>query len=182
MSQQNDQGSGKRPGQGPGTLAIFGVAILLNLLLTVMVLDQVDRTRDEVGALSTQLVTKQDLAMFRPLRVREILETRCTRCHTARRFAETMAMEPSEIHVTVARMSAHSGGEIEAGEWPQIEAALLLNRCTACHNESVISRILLKPYDERLRFLRQKVRMPNSGFRTDQVSDIADAIRILNGA
>jgi hypothetical protein len=31
-----------------------------------------------------------------------------------------------------------------------------------------------------MRFLRKKVRMTNSGFRTDQVGEIVDAIRVLS--
>ena len=35
-----------------GTLAVFGVAVLINLVLSVFLLDQVRRTREQVAALS----------------------------------------------------------------------------------------------------------------------------------
>jgi uncharacterized membrane protein len=166
-------------GKSSGTLAIFGIAILLNLVLTIMVLDQVDRSREEVRSLASELATKQDLAMFRPLGIDRVIGNRCSTCHSARRFAATLGMEGRELISTITRMSAHAKGEIPEDEFERIAAALFVRRCTTCHGESVISRLLLKPEDERIRFLREKVAMPGSGFRTDQVGELARAIRLL---
>ena len=171
------QGSGR----SSWTLAIFGVAILVNLLLTVVVLDQVDRTRDEMRALTDELATKQDVAMLRPLGVNRILERRCTGCHTPRRFAATTIMEEPALLSTVERMSEHTGGAIPEGEYQQIAAALLVRRCTACHSETVVSRLLLFEEADRLPFLRQKISAPGSGFRSDQVEELQRAIRRLAG-
>jgi len=169
----------ERGSRNVATLAIFGIAILLNLVLTALLLDQVDRTRSEMRQLADELATKQDVAMLRPLGVRNILERRCTGCHTVRRFAKTLDMSEPELFATVAKMSLHSGGEIPASEFPQIEAALLVYRCTTCHDESVLSRLILMPHDERLPFLRKKVAMRGSGFRTDQVEELVQAFRVL---
>ena len=48
-------------GRRMGSAAIFGVAVLLNLLLTVLLLDQVTRTRGELDGLRDELASKQDV-------------------------------------------------------------------------------------------------------------------------
>jgi hypothetical protein len=166
--------------RGSGGLVIFGVAILLNLLLTVLVLDQVGRNRDEVKVLAEKLATRQDIAMLRPLRVTEILDQRCTSCHTDRRFAATRDMTEREILDTVARMSSHPGADIPPAEFRRIESALLLFRCTSCHEETVLSRLVLMSGEERYRFLRKKLAMPGSGFRPDQLGLVAEAFKTLS--
>jgi len=163
-----------------GTLAIFGIAILLNLLLAVMILDQLDRTRGDIDALSRELASKQDLAVLRPLGINRLLGRRCTTCHNARRFAETLDMEGRELVSTVARMSAHAKGAIPEEEFERIGAALFVSRCTTCHDESVVSRLLLYPEKERLPFLREKVGSMRTGFRTDQVAELSRAIDLLS--
>jgi hypothetical protein len=162
-----------------GTLAVFGVAVLLNLVLTVFVLDQLGRTRQQVDDLRGELASKQDVAMLRPVRVDEILSQRCERCHTDRRFAALAGMSEPEVLETIQRMRSHPGADIPADEVRQIEAALLLLRCTTCHDEGVLSRLVLMPPDERVRFLRTKVSMPSSGFRPDQVGQLIRAFEVL---
>lgn len=164
-----------------GTLAIFGVAVLANLMLSIFLLDQVRRTREQVADLSSELASKQDVAMLNPIRVSEILDTRCSRCHTDRRFANLTGMTRPEILETIERMQGHPGSNIPADEVREIEAALLVFRCTACHGEGVLSQILLMPPDDRLRFLRTKVRMPDSGFRPDQAVELMQAFDSLSG-
>jgi uncharacterized membrane protein len=168
--------------EGPrkvGTLAIFGIAILLNLLLTIVLLDQVDRSRAEMRTLNNRLATRQDIAMLRPLGINRILRERCSGCHSARRLAATMQMEEQTLVATVARMSAHSKGAIPPNEFKKISAALLVRRCTSCHGESVVSRILLYPEEERIPVLLREVSKPGSGVRRDQVEELARAIRLL---
>jgi hypothetical protein len=164
-----------------GTLAIFGIAVLVNLILSVFLLDQVRRTREQVADLSSELASKQDVAMLQPIRIDEILEQRCVRCHTDRRFAKLTGMTRPEILETIQRMREHPGSNIPADEVREIEAALLVFRCTACHGEGVLSEILLMPPDERVHFLRTKVSMPDSGFRTDQVGELMEAFDTLAG-
>ena len=165
-----------------GSAAIFGIAVLLNLILTVLLLDQVTRTRGEIDGLKRELASKQDVAMLRPIRVTEILEERCESCHTERRFAATWAMDPNEVLTVIERMRSHPGGDAIPGEEVlRIEAALILFRCTSCHEEAVLSRLVLMPREERVRFIRKKVAMPGSGFRSDQVGDVIQAVEGLSG-
>jgi hypothetical protein len=164
-----------------GTLAIFGIAVLVNLILSVFLLDQVRRTREQVAELSGELASKQDVAMLQPIRINEILMQRCERCHTDRRFAKLNGMTRPEILETIQRMSEHPGSSIPADAVREIEAALLVFRCTACHGEGVLSEILLMPPDERVHFLRTKVLMPDSGFRTDQIGELMEAFDTLAG-
>lgn len=161
------------------SLAVFGVAILLNLVLSIVLVAQVVSTRKEIAALSDDLATKQDVAMIKPIRASEILEKRCEQCHTSRRFARLNDMTPTERLATIQRMRSHPGADIPSSELQQIEAALLVFRCTACHGDAVISQIGLMPHKERLRFLRQKVAMEGSPFRVDQVRDLDHAFDLL---
>ena len=159
--------------------ALLGVAVLLNLILTVLLIQQVVDTRRKVDDLSQQLATKQDVAMLRPLHVEKILHKRCTSCHTDRRFGTALNMGPREIIATVERMQGHPGANIPTGELRQIEAALTLFRCTSCHDGAVLNKLVLMPSKERLRFLRRKVAMPGSGFRPDQVGELLEAFEVL---
>ena len=167
--------------RGIGGRALVGVAVLLNLILTILLIGQVTDIRSEVDDLTDTLATKQDVAMLRPLRVHEILDENCTTCHTDRRFAKALGMGLSQIDQTVLRMQSHPGAAIPAEDKPRIEAALLVFRCTACHGDGTLSQIALMPQDERIRFLRAKVRMPGAGFRTDQVGELLQAFDILMG-
>jgi hypothetical protein len=168
--------------RSPGTLAIFGVAVLLNLILTVLLVQQVRENREEVREFARTLATKQDVAMLNPLRVRQILEENCLACHTDRRWAETWGMEENELLATIQRMRSHPGGEHIAGaDVRRIESAILVLRCTSCHDEAVLSRLRLMPRPERVRFLREKIAMPGSGFRPDQIGELIEAFRVLAG-
>ena len=164
-----------------GTLAVFGVAVLVNLVLSVFLLDQMGRTRAQVADLSNELASKQDVAMLQPIRIDELLDERCERCHTGRRFANVAGMTRPEILATIQRMRSHPGANIPEDEVREIQAALLVFRCTSCQGEGVLSRITLMPPEERVRFLRTKVAMPNSGFRIDQVGELMEAFDTLSG-
>ena len=168
-------------GARTGTLVIFGVAVLANLVLSIFLLDQVKRAREQVADLTSKLASKQDVAMLRPIRINEILSQRCERCHTDRRFTKLTGMTRPEILETIERMQGHPGSNIPADEVREIESALLVFRCTSCHGEGVLSQIVLMPPDERVRFLRTKVRMPDSGFRPDQVGELLQAFDSLSG-
>lgn len=167
-------------GARTGTLVIFGVAVLANLVLSIFLLDQVKRAREQVADLTSKLASKQDVAMLRPIRINEILSQRCERCHTDRRFAKLSKMNQPEVLETIERMQGHPGANIPADEVREIESALLVFRCTSCHGEGVLSQIVLMPPAERVRFLRTKVRMPDSGFRSDQVGELLQAFDALD--
>jgi hypothetical protein len=119
--------------------------------------------------------------MLRPIRIEELLDERCERCHTNRRFAKLAKMTRPQVLDTIQRMRSHPGANIPADEVREIEAALLLFRCTTCHGEAVLSQLVLMPPDERVRFLRTKVAMPSSGFRPDQVGELIEAFDVLVG-
>jgi hypothetical protein len=170
-------GGGRNPGMG--TLAVFGVAVLANVILTVFLLDQVGRTRQQIAALESRLASKQDVAMLRPIRIDEILDERCERCHTDRRFSKLNDLTPPQVLETIQRMQSHPGANIPPNEVRKIQAALLVFRCTSCHGEAVLSRLALMPPDERVPFLRRKVADPSTGFRPDQVGELIEAFETL---
>ena len=86
------------PGGLSSRLAFFlAFSVALNLVLTVMLISELLVVRNEVRALPERLVTKDDVAALRPLRIQQILEARCTRCHTDRRFSAVLGWERQPI-------------------------------------------------------------------------------------
>jgi hypothetical protein len=134
-----------------------------------------------VADLAGELASKQDIAMLRPIRVSKILGERCEGCHADRRFAALTEMTRPQIQATIERMRFQPGADIPAHEVETIESALLVFRCTSCHSEAVVNKLVLMPQDERVRFLRRKVAMPGSGFRPGQVGELIEAFDILVG-
>jgi hypothetical protein len=119
-------------------LAFFlAFSVALNLVLTVLLISQLLVVRDEVRALPDKLVTKDDVAALRPLRIQQILDSRCARCHTDRRFAAALGWERQAILDVVARMATHPGANVPPAEFESIQASLTMLQCTRCHTEAV---------------------------------------------
>ena len=156
-------------------------SLTLNLILTVLLISELLVVRDEVRALPERLVTKDDVAALRPLRIQQILDSRCGRCHTDRRFAAALGWERQPILDVVARMSAHPGANIPPADFDLIQASLTMLQCTRCHTEAVLSRLLLQPPTQQVVTIRRMQRMPESGIRPDQVPQIVEAFRTLSG-
>ena len=163
-------------------LAFFlAFSVALNLLLTVLLISELLVVRNEVRALPDRLVTKDDVAALRPLRIQQILDSRCGRCHTDRRFAAALGWERQPILDAVARMSAHPGANIPPAEFETIQASLTMLQCTRCHTEAVLSRLVLQTPAQQAVTIRRMQRMPESGIRSDQVPQIIEAFRTLAG-
>jgi hypothetical protein len=170
------------PGASSTRLAFFlAFSVALNLVLTVLLVSELLVVRDELRALPARLVTKDDVAALRPLRIQQILDARCGRCHTDRRFAAALGWERQPILDVVARMAAHPGASIPPAEFEVIQASLTMLQCTRCHTEAVLSRLLLQTPAEQTATIRRMQQMPESGIRPDQVPDIVAAFRTLSG-
>jgi hypothetical protein len=166
-------------GRRLGFFLAFSVAV--NLILTVMLISELLVVRDEVRALPNRLVTKDDVAALRPLRIQQILDSRCIRCHTDRRFAAVLGWERQPILDVVTRMASHPGANIPPAEFEMIQASLTMLQCTRCHTEAVLSRLLLQGPAQQVATIRRMQRMPESGIRPDQVPQIIEAFRTLSG-
>jgi hypothetical protein len=163
-------------------LAFFlAFALALNLILTVLLINELLTVRNEVRALPDTLVTKDDVAALRPLRIQQILDSRCARCHTDRRFAAALGWGRQPILDVVARMATHPGANIPPAEFETIQASLTMLQCTRCHTEAVLSRLLLQSPPQQVATIRRMQRMPESGIRPDQVPQIVEAFRTLSG-
>ena len=163
-------------------LGIFlAFSLALNLILTVLLVSQVVVVRNEVRALPDRLVTKDNVAALRPLRIQEILDTRCTTCHTDRRFSSVLGWERQPILNVVARMASHPGANIPAEDFGLIQAALTMLQCTRCHNEAMLSRLAMQTPEEQVSTIRRMQRLPESGIRSDQIPEIVRAFRTLSG-
>ena len=151
------------------------LAVLANLILAVALITQVRELQQRVESLPPDLASKRDVAMLRPLRVREILIQNCVDCHSSRRLGVTISMEPAEIQRTIERMQTHPGADIPPGEFERIAASLLVARCARCHGEDTLNLMVLKSQPERIATIRRMAALPGSGVRADQVLALAKA-------
>ncbi|HZN52926.1 MAG TPA: hypothetical protein VFD81_19960 [Methylomirabilota bacterium] len=155
------------------------LAVLANLILVVALITQVRDLQRRVAGLPADLATRRDVAALRPLPVRQILTKNCVACHSARRLAVTLSMEPAQIQATIERMQSHPGANISRSEFERIAASLLVVRCARCHSEETLGLMVLKTEPERLATIRRMAALPGSGVRPDQASAVARAFEDL---
>jgi hypothetical protein len=153
----------ERPVPSYGFRIVVLLAVLANLILVIALITQVRELQ------------KRDVAMLRPLRVREILVQNCVECHSTRRLGTTLPMEPRDIQRTIERMQTHPGANIAPGDFERIAASLLVVRCARCHGEETLNLMVLKTEPERIATIRRMAALPGSGVRSDQVLAIAKA-------
>jgi hypothetical protein len=169
----------EQPPRFPAFRVIVLLALLVNLILTVAVVTQVREVQQRVASLPPDLAIKRDVAMLRPLRIREIITQNCVECHTTRRLGVTVSMEPAELQRTIERMQNHPGANIPPREFERITASLLVARCARCHGEETLNLMVLKTQPERIATIRRMAALPGSGVRADQVLAIAQAFEKL---
>ena len=171
----------EQPPRFPAFRVIVLLALLVNLILTIALVTQVRELQQRVASLPPDLARKSDVAMLRPLRIREIITQNCVECHSSRRLGVTVSMEPSEVQRTVERMQTHPGANIPPGEFERITASLLVARCARCHGEETLNLMALKTEPERIATIRRMAALPGSGVRADQVLAISQAFDKLIG-
>jgi hypothetical protein len=171
----------EQPPRFPTFHVIVLLVLLVNLILTVALVTQVRELQQRVASLPPDLAIKRDVAMLRPLRIREIITQNCVECHSTRRLGVTVSMEPSEVQRTVERMQSHPGADIPPREFERITASLLVARCARCHGEETLNLMALKTEPERIATIRRMAALPGSGVRADQVLAIAQAFDKLIG-
>jgi hypothetical protein len=159
----------------PAFRIIVMLVVIVNLILTIAVISQVRELQQKVATLPPNLATKHDVAMLRPLRVREIIMHNCVECHSARRLGAVVSMEPAQIQRTVERMQTHPGANIQPSELDRISASLMVVRCARCHGEETLNLMVLKTQPERVATIRRMAALPGSGIRADQVLATAHA-------
>ena len=165
----------EQPSRFPAFRVIVMVVLLINLILTIALVTQVRELQQRVASLPPDLASKHDVAMLRPLRIRQIITQNCVECHSTRRLGVTVSMEPAEVERTVERMQNHPGADISPSEFERITASLLVARCARCHGEETLNLMVLKTQPERISTIRRMAALPGSGVRPDQVLAIAQA-------
>jgi hypothetical protein len=164
---------------GFGFRIVIAVAVLVNLILTVALITQLRDVQQRVASLPPDLASRRDVAMLRPLKVREILMQNCVSCHSGRRLGVTISMEPAEIQRVVQRMQNHPGADIAPADLERIAASLMVVRCARCHGEETLNLMVLKTQPERLATIRRMAALPGSGIRPDQALATAEAFEKL---
>ena len=169
----------EQPARFPAFRVIVMVVLLVNLILTIALVTQVRELQHRVASLPPDLASKSDVAMLRPLRIRQIITQNCVECHSTRRLGVTVSMEPAEVQRTVERMQNHPGANIEPRDFERITASLLIARCARCHGEETLNLMVLKTEPERIATIRRMAALPGSGVRADQIQAIAQAFEKL---
>jgi cytochrome c553 len=169
----------EQPPRFPAFRIIVMLVVLVNLVLSIALITQMRELQQRVASLPPDLARKHDVAMLRPLRIRQIITQNCVECHSTRRLGVTVSMEPSEVQRTVERMQNHPGADIPPGEFERITASLLVARCARCHGEETLNLMVLKTQPERLATIRRMAALPGSGVRADQALAIAQAFEKL---
>jgi mono/diheme cytochrome c family protein len=162
-----------------GTRILLVLAVLVNLILTVALITQVRDVQQRVASLPPDIASKRDIAALRPLQVRQVITQNCVSCHTARRLASVVSMEPEELQRTIERMQNHPGADIPPREAERIAASLMVVRCARCHGEDTLNLMVLKSQPDRIATIRRMAALPGSGVRADQVTAIASAFDTL---
>ena len=165
--------------RGFGFRIVVALAVLINLILTVALITQVRDLQQDIANLPPDVASKRDVAMLRPLHVREILLQNCVSCHSSRRLGTTISMEPAELLRVVERMQTHPGADIAPRDFERIAASLMVVRCARCHGEETLNLMVLKTQPERLATVRRMAALPGSGVRPDQALAIAQAFEQL---
>ena len=165
----------ERPLGITGFRIVVMLVVLVNLILTIAIMLQLRELQQQVATLPPDLASKRDVAMLRPLRVRDILMQNCVGCHSSRRLGTTISMEPRDIQRTLERMQTHPGANIAPEDFDRIAASLLVVRCARCHGEETLNLMVLKTQPERVATVRRMAALPGSGVRSDQVLAIAKA-------
>ena len=165
----------------PAFRIVVLLMVLVNLIRTIALITQVRELQQRFARVPPDVASKRDVAMLRPLRVREILQQNGVACHSSRQLGVTVSMEPAELQRTVERMHTHPGAHIPLGEFERITASLLVVRCARCHGEGTLNLMVLKTQPERLATIRRMAALPGSGVRPDQGLAIAHAFEKLIG-
>jgi mono/diheme cytochrome c family protein len=160
---------------GFGFRIVVALAVLVNLILTVALITQMRDVQQRLATMPQDIASKRDVAMLRPLHVREILMQNCVSCHSSRRLGTTVSLEPSELMRVVQRMQTHPGADIAPRDFERIAASLMVVRCARCHGEETLNLMVLKTQPERLATIRRMAALPGSGVRPDQALATAEA-------
>ena len=155
-------------------------ALIFNAVLIVLVANQVIGVREEVRGLKQVLATKHDLVALRPARITEALESRCTTCHSERRFTSAHS-DGASLAAVIRRMREQPGADIGGRDVQRIHASLTLLQCARCHSGELLEKLALKPPADRAALVREMQKKPGSGIRSEQVREILRSYEMLLG-
>jgi hypothetical protein len=153
---------------------------LLNALMIVLLCGLVRDTRRDVNALQDELATKQDLVNVAAPKLAMFHESKCTSCHTERRFAGPHNVR-GEIEQAVAHMRALPDTKFSEEDMARIHGSLALLRCAQCHGVDKLRSLAIRSPKERMRIVRQMIDKPNSNISTDEAGEILRAYEQLAG-
>lgn len=160
-------------GRGTLTLTLAGLAVIL-LVFTLQMLASM---RADIARLPNELATKQELANLAarlgPDPAADVLEGRCTDCHTRETFMEAHGVT-EEVDDLVARMSALMGASIPADERRRVEAALTFIKCAHCHTVDRLNEIAILDPAERWNIIVTMMQEPGATITQEDAERIRD--------
>ena len=157
-----------------GMLVVFLTA--LTAIIVVLMCQMLLGLRSDVQELKTALsaLEKETTAMV-PTRVPlEIIQEKCTSCHTERRFAGVHGTQ-NEWAKIVQHMSDMPDARVTAQDLDKIHGALTFLKCTHCHSADALKKLAILNNHERAQIVFKMRHTPGANITRDEAEEILKA-------
>lgn len=161
---------------------MFSTFLLVVTAIFVVLLAQlVLGVRSELGEIRTELsALRKEAAPPMVAEPTRVLEQRCVRCHSERRF---MGVHGSafELKQIVEKMEALPDVKISPQESEKIHASLELLKCVRCHEEERLKKLGALTPERRRELIREMAEKPGSEISPEESEGILRAYQKIQG-
>jgi uncharacterized membrane protein len=152
--------------------------VFCNTILLVFLCNMVLALQSDIASLKGDLATKQDLATMKVGDVQPLLDEKCTRCHSERKFA---GLHGTELQAALTKMERIKDARLSAQEVDKVHASLVMERCLACHSKDVIKELALKSKMERDEIISRMRQKEGAGLQDVDVQTIEKSFEQIYG-
>jgi hypothetical protein len=152
--------------------------VFCNTILLVFLCNMVLSLRSDLAALKGGLATKQDLAAIKVGEAQPLLNEKCTRCHSERKFA---GLHGTELQAALTKMEMLKDARLSAQEVDMVHASLVMERCLTCHSKDVIKTLAIKSQSEREEIIARMRQKEGSGLQEVDVQTIEKSFAQIYG-
>ena len=137
---ESPKGTMERPPRFPAYRIVVMLVVLVNLILTIALITQVRELQQRLAGLPPDVASQRDVAMLRPLRVRELLQQNCVgvgyppapwrdRGRWSRRNSSAPSSACKTIRAPISRLASSSASP-RPSWWCVARAAMARRRLT----------------------------------------------------
>jgi len=158
--------------------------VMLLFLVLILCIGMVFRIQlgiemnEKLGRMEQQLASKDELNVDALPSAFGVLDETCTDCHSERRYGG-LDLSSEDVDALVARMNRHPDLDIAPDQWRKIHAALVLQRCLVCHEESSIKTFLAMPALKRGGLVDHMIHSSGSNITRSDAEEVLDAALVL---